>query len=138
MNARERIFLALGAGGLVVLVLLIGGIVYALLTASVTALRWWAGLMTAALPVGLTVAYALGRQAARERIAGVHQGIEAVTVAAARTVDTARQTAAVRAEAARQMRRPGPAIQQVFLPGMPGAPGGPVILPVASQEEVEL
>jgi len=50
----------------------------------------------------------------------------------------ARQTAAVRAEAARQMRRPGPAIQQVFLPGMPGTPGGPVILPVASQEEVEL
>jgi hypothetical protein len=138
MNPRERIFLALGAGGLVVLVLLIGGIVYALLTASVTALRWWAGLMTAALPVGLTVAYALGRQAARERIAGVHQGIEAVTAAAARTVDTARQAAAVRAEAARQMRRSGPAIQQVFLPGMPGAPGGPVILPVASQEEVEL
>ncbi len=138
MNARERIFLALGAGGLVVLVLLIGGIVYALLTASVTALRWWAGLVTAALPVGVAVAYALGRQAARERIAGVHQGIEAVTAAASRTVDTARQAAAVRAEAARQMRRPGPAIQQVFLPGMPGAPGGPVILPVASQEEVEL
>ena len=120
------------------MVLLIGGIVYALLTASMMALRWWAGLMTAALPVGVAVAYALGHQAARERIAGVHQGIEAVTAAAARTVDTARQTAAVRAEAARQMRRPGPAIQQVFLPGMPGAPGGPVILPVASQEEVEL
>jgi hypothetical protein len=55
MNARERIFLALGAGGLVVLVLLIGGIVYALLTASVTALRWWAGLVTAALPVGVAL-----------------------------------------------------------------------------------
>ncbi|MBO9370717.1 MAG: hypothetical protein J7575_06495 [Chloroflexi bacterium] len=138
MSQREKIIFGLGAVGLILVVALVGGVVYALLKASVTTLRWWAGLMTAALPVGLTVAYALGRQAARERIAGVHQGIEAVTAAAARTVDTARQAAAVRAEAARQMRRPGPAIQQVFLPGMPGTPGGPVILPVASQEEVEL
>ncbi|MBC7228674.1 MAG: hypothetical protein H5T61_15815 [Thermoflexales bacterium] len=53
-------------------------------------------------------------------------------------METARQTAAVRVEAARQMRRP-PTIQQVFLPGMPGMGQGPVILPAPSRgEEVEL
>ena len=84
------------------------------------------------------MAYGLGRQAAKERIAGLQQGIEAVTTAANRTVETARETAAVRAEAARRMRQPVPAVQQVFLPGLTVGQG-PVILPAArSGEEVEL
>lgn len=136
MSKREKVFLGAGAAGLIILVAVGGGLVYALLTASTVTLRWWAGIVTLALPAAVLLAYFLGKQAARERIAGLEQGINAVTEAARRTVDTARQTVAVRAEAAAIRRSVQPAIQQVFLPGLPA--GGQVILPASQGGEVEL
>lgn len=137
--SREQYYLYLGAGILAAVAAVVGLVVYGLTKADVVVLRWWAGVATLAWPVGVGVAYGLGRQAAKERIAGLQQGIEAVTAAANRTVETARETAAVRLGVAQAMRRPvQPAIQQVFLPGL-GAGQGPVILPAARNgEEVEL
>ncbi len=91
---------------------------YALAHASETALRWWAGLITAViLPIALT-SYWLGHTEARGRIAGLDLGINAVTKAAVNTTDAAGRTANIRVQAARQVAAPPttPSVQQVFLP----------------------
>lgn len=139
MKREAKIFLTIGAVGLVIILAVIGGVVYALLKASVVTLRWWAGLATLAVPVIGFLAWWLGTREAESRLAGIDQGIERVTRAAAETVTVAQRTAEVRIGVAQQMRRPAvqPAVQQVFLPGLPT--GGPMILPAAREdEEVEL
>lgn len=104
-----------------ILLLFIGLLVYALLEATVATLRWWAGLTTVGLPLVAIAAYYLGRIEAQGRLAGLQQGIEAVT-------EAARKTADVRVSTAQRMRQrqPTPTVQQVFLPG---GSGGPVVAP---------
>ncbi|MDW8069085.1 MAG: hypothetical protein RML46_09245 [Anaerolineae bacterium] len=139
MKREDQIFLTVGAVGLVIILAIVGGVVYALLKASVVTLRWWAGLATLAAIILPALAWYLGTREARARLAGIDQGIDRVAKAAAQTVNVAQQTAAVRVGVAQAMRRPAiqPAVQ-VFLPGLPSG-GGPVILPASGgQEEVEL
>jgi len=138
MSQREKIIFGLGAVGLILVVALVGGVVYALLKASVTTLRWWAGLATLAIPVTAALAWWLATREARARLAGIDQGIERVAKAAAATVSVAERAAQVRVGVAQSLRqRPQPAVQQVFLPGLTA--GAPVIRPVLPDgEEVEL
>ena len=145
LTTREKVMLGLGAVVLIVALGLSGGLLYALNTAGVTTLRWWAGLATALLPFAGALAYWLGRLEARGHVAGLAQGIEAVSKAAQKTTEVAQRTADIRVTTAQRMRhrKPGvqPAIQQAFLlPGMsPFGGGGGVILPPQQQEEdVEL
>lgn len=140
MKREAQIFLTVGAVGLVIILAAIGGVVYALISASVVTLRWWAGLATLAAIILPVLAWRLGTREARARLEGIDAGIDRVAKAAAQTVNVAQQTAAVRVGVAQAMRqRPvQPAVQQVFLPGLPVA-GGPVILPASGGgEEVEL
>jgi hypothetical protein len=134
LTSRERVLI--GAVALIVALILIGVLLYALNVASVATLRWWAGVATLALPLTGIVTFFLGRMEARGHVAGLTQGIEAVSRAAQGTAD-------IRVTTAQRMRRrsPQPAVQQVFLPaGMPpGATGAGVILPPRREEEdVEL
>lgn len=128
---RTQIF-AIGAL-LLVVVIPSGGVVYALLNASVVTLRWWAGLATLAAIIFPLIAWRLGTREARARLDGIDQGIDRVTKAAVQTVNVAQQAGQVCVGVAQQMRRPQTV--QVFLPGLP-AGGGPVILPAASDDEV--
>jgi hypothetical protein len=88
------------------LVFVVGGLVYALLHASVVALRWWAGLATVALPIGGALAFYLGRVEARGRMVGLEQGVSAVMRAAHETAD-------LRAAQVREARRPVEALQSI-------------------------
>ena len=141
LTGRERILVIIGATGLVAVLALTGLLVYALTRASIVALRWWAGLTTAALPPAGLIAFYLGRVEARGRVAGLTQGIEAVSQAAQKTADI-RVTTLQRTR--QRLRQQTPAIQQVFLPGSPGfagGQGGGVIAPPrldAGEEEVVL
>ncbi len=106
---------------------------YALTQADETALRWWAGILTIAiLPIALG-SYWMGHTEARGRIAGLGQGIDAVTKAAVSTTDAAGRTANIRVQAARQAAAPSPqppTIQQMFLPpAVQNCAGQGVILP---------
>lgn len=139
MKREAKIFLIIGAVGLVIVLAAVGGVVYALVKASVVTLRWWAGLATLAAVIFPVLAWRLGTREARARLEGIDAGIDRVAKAAAATVSVAERTAQVRVGVAQAMRqRPAqPAVQQVFIPGLPA--GGPVILPAASGgEEVEL
>ncbi len=139
MSRKEEVFIAIGAILLLLIGGAVGGVIYALLRASITALRWWAGLATLAVPVCAALAWYLGMREARARIAGIDEGIERVTRAATATVGIAERASQVRVATAQQLRRPtSPTFQQVFLPG--GLPtGGPLILPVKpGEDEVEL
>lgn len=139
MKQEAKILLAIGAVGLAATLAVIGGVVYALIRASITTLRWWAGLATLAAVIFPILAWRLGTREARARLEGIDAGIDRVAKAAAATVSVAERTAQVRVGVAQAMRqRPQPAVQQVFLPGLPMA-GGPVILPASGGgEEVEL
>jgi hypothetical protein len=136
LTPREKVLVAVGAVGLVVAIALLAMLIYALFEAGVTALRWWAGLATAALPLAALCAYYLGRTEARGHVAGLTQGIEAVSEAARRTADIRVSTAQ------RIKRQPTPAVQQVFMPGPPGllGPGstGVIVEAQRAEDEVEL
>ncbi len=101
---------------------------YALTHANDTALRWWAGLATAMVPTLSIIAYWLGRTEARGHVAGLTQGIDAVSKAAANTTDVAQRAANIRVDTANRMR-PAPAVQQMFLPPAVIGGGQGVILP---------
>lgn len=141
-KTREQLFFTIGAVGLVIVLAIIGGVVYLAYKVEVGTLRAWAIGATLALPLALLVAFYLGRLEARGHIAGLSQGIEAVTGATARTVDAAGRVADVRVATAQRMRnrQATPAVQQVFLPGLPGGGmGGSLILPPQhTEEDVEL
>ena len=145
LSSREKVLLIAGGVGLVAVLALVGGLIYALSQAGVTALRWWAGLGTAALPLAGLLAYYLGRMEARGHVAGLTQGIEAVSKAAQRTTEVAQRAADIRVSTVRQMRQRAPqaqpTVQQAFLlPGMaPFGNSAGVILPAPQEdEEVEV
>ncbi|HIP99207.1 TPA: hypothetical protein EYH33_01510 [Candidatus Bipolaricaulota bacterium] len=134
LDWQTEALIAIGAVGLLLVLGFIGALIYALLHASPTALRWWAGLATVALPMAVFIAYHLGRIEARGQIAGLTQGVEAVSRAA-------RDTADIRVTAAHRLRQQPQraAVQQIFLPGMPPTGGSGVILPPPRNEgEIEL
>lgn len=133
-TTREKLLFAAGAVALVIVLAMVGGLVYLAHKASLGALRLWAVIATCALPVTALVAFWLGRIEARGTVAGLKVGIDAVTSSASKVADV-RVTTAQRLKA-----RPTPTVQQVFLPGLPGAMGGGLILPPSApdSEEVEL
>ncbi len=135
---NNRVWAAILAGFMLLSPLVL--LVYALLKASPTTLRWWAGLATVAVPVVGFLGWWLGAREARARVAGIEQGIEHVAKAAAETVAVAQKTADVRVNTARRARRRDhPTIQQVFLPGLPAGGGWPAIEPARGEDgEVEL
>lgn len=137
LDLETKVLIAVIVIAVLVVLVLIGVLVYALLHASLVTLQWWAGLATVALPLTAFLAYHLGRIEARGQIAGLTQGVEAVSRAARDTADI-RVTAAHRLRQRSQPQRA--AVQQIFLPGMQ-AGGGGVILPpptFESEGEVEL
>jgi cytochrome c biogenesis protein CcdA len=108
------------AGALLVGV--VGGLLYALAHASESALRWWAGLATVALPLALAGGYRVGKLAAGERLRGLEQGVDTV-------MDAAQRTADLRGQAVREARQGATAAvdpaQIVIVPARPPAlPGG--------------
>ncbi len=141
LTSRERALLIAGAVGLVVVLALGGVLVYAVHRAGVTVLRWWAGLTTAALPLVGGLGYYLGRVEVRGHVAGLTQGIEAVS-------EAARRTAEVRVSTAQRLRRRGnaPAFQAgaqyaaPLLMPFPVLPGntGVIMPPQTEADEVEV
>ena len=112
----------IGAGIAVV----IGGLVYALFHASLSTLRWWAGVATVAVPLAVWGGYVLGKMVARERLTGLEQGVNTVMKAAERTANL--RVATIRE--VREVRRPespspsaNPA-QVVIVPATPRLPSG--------------
>ena len=147
LTPRERALLAVGAVGLIVILALTGLLLYAVLTADATTLRWWAGLATAALPLAGILAYYLGRMEVRGHVAGLTQGIEAVSQAAQKTTEVAQRAADIRVSTAQRMReqrRPAvqPTLQQAFLlpgGGMPfGSSSGVIVEAPQGEGEVEV
>jgi len=137
MDRRERqtafrVVMALiglvGAGVAVV----IGVLVYALLHAPVSALRWWAGVTTIAVPLAVWGGYALGKIVARERLTGLEQGVSTVMKAAEQTANL--RVATIRE--VREVRRPEPPspsahpTQVVIVPATPRLPGGQDVVEV--------
>lgn len=138
LTPKERILLAAGATGLVVVLALAGGLLYTVNTASETTLRWWAGLVTTALPLAGWLGYYLGRAEMRGQVRGLAQGIEAVS-------EAARWTADVRVSTVQRMRqsRNAPAFQQVLMPfpspTLPYGGNAGVIMPSRTgDDEVEV
>lgn len=136
MDRRERqtafrVVMALiglvGAGVAVV----IGVLVYALLNAPVSALRWWAGVTTIAVPLAVWGGYALGKIVARERLTGLEQGVSTVMKAAEQTanlrVATIREVREVRREPPSPPTHPA---QVVIVPATPRLPGGQDVVEV--------
>jgi len=80
-----------------VIVVVTGLLVWAIMAASVEALRWWAATATfvalIALGVGVPAAFALGRYGATERIRGMDTAIDKIAGVATRVVDLRGQTA---------------------------------------------
>ncbi len=144
LTTKERVLLVIGAVALIVILALIGALLYALSRVSVTTLRWWASVVTLALPLAILAAYYLGRIETQGWRAGLTQGIEAVSEAARKTTDVAQRTANIRVTTAQRMKRqPMPVVQQMFLPpavtGM-GAIGttGVILPPQCIEGDVEL
>ncbi len=131
MSARERMLLGMAA--LVVVLAVVGGLVYTVGQADVTALRWWAGVATVVVPLVGLAGYSLGRMEARGHVAGLAEGIEAVSKAAYKAAD-------VRVMTTRRMkeRAPVPTVQQMFLPGGGAGGAGVIIPPRRRDEDVEL
>ncbi len=86
MDQQDRMMMMVGLTGLT-MAATIGGLVYVLHHISPAALRWWAGAATAAVPLAIWGGYAMGRLAARERLTGLEQGVDAVMRAAERTAN---------------------------------------------------
>lgn len=120
-TSKDRLLVIGGAVALAAALALIGGLIYALNVASLRTLRWWAGIATVVLPLAAVAAFFVGRMEARGHVAGLAQGIEAVSRAAKETAD-------IRVTTTQRLRRrePTPAVQQVFMPGMPGIGGGEI------------
>lgn len=136
LTPKERILLVAGATGLVAVLALAGGLLYAVNTASATTLRWWAGLVTTALPLAGWLGYYLGRAEMRGQVRGLAQGIEAVS-------EAARWTADVRVSTVQRMRqRNAPAFQQVLMPFPTPTPyggnAGVIMPPRTGDDEVEV
>jgi hypothetical protein len=126
---KERLLLVVGAVGLLVAVSLFVLLVYALTHAGMVTLRWWAGVVTMALPLAALFAYYLGRLEARAVLAGLNQGVGAV-------MDAAQQTANLRSSASASRGAKTPPVQIVNLPGLPsGFSGAPAIM--ASRRDTE-
>jgi hypothetical protein len=144
MGAHDRLLLGLGALALLLATGLIAAIIYLAHQASIATLRWWTVAATLALPATAAIAYTLGRTEARGHIAGLTQGVEAVSGAAQRVVEAAGHVADVRVVAAQRMRQQRPAaapFQQFILPGLPGlttGPAGLIMPPQQVEEDVEL
>lgn len=94
--------------GLIVgaLVLVVGGLVLLVRAAGLEALRWWAGVATAILPLVAGASWALGRWQAREVLKGVDLGVDRVMRAAQGTAD-------LRTAAVREARRPAAEVGMV-------------------------
>lgn len=145
MSARDRLLVGLGVLALLLVVALVAAIIYLAHQAGVVTLRWWAAAATLALPATAALAYSLGRTEARGHIAGLTQGVEAVSGAAQRVVEAAGHVADVRVATAQRMRqqRPTAPFQQFILPGtaLPGMASGPaglIMPPQQVEEDVEL
>ena len=107
---------------------------YAIINTSEANLRWWAGTITILLPLGIAAGFWAGHVEARGHVAGLHEGIDAVSRAANKATDVAQRAADIRVQATRQIaiqpQSPAPTIQQMFLPPSVSGQGGPaVILP---------
>ncbi len=87
---------------------------------------------------GNLIAYWLGHTEARGHVAGLTQGIDAVSKAAVKTADVAQRTADIRVNTAHRMR-PAPAVQQIFLPPAVsgGAQGGVILPPLHTGGDIE-
>jgi len=72
-----------------------GLVVYALLTAGVSALRWWAGIATLVAVIAPPVAFLAGGYGAREKVNGIDLALDKLTKAAGSMLDLRGQAAAV-------------------------------------------
>ncbi|MGD9098896.1 MAG: hypothetical protein PVF45_00350 [Anaerolineae bacterium] len=112
---KERLTLAL-----IVAVVTIAGIVYAIVTTiSPTALRFYAVLVTLALPLVGWAGWYIGRYAAQAYLSGLERGTDTVMHAAQKTADVRDRSAAM-ARAARGVPV-GAGGQGVVLPELPPA-----------------
>ena len=72
-----------------------GLVVYALLTAGVSALRWWAGIATLVAVIAPPVAFLAGGYGAREKVNGIELAWDKLEKAAGSMLDLRGQAAAV-------------------------------------------
>ncbi|OQY17920.1 MAG: hypothetical protein DRI77_09175 [Chloroflexi bacterium] len=137
LTTKERILLVIGAATLIIALALTGGMLYILTSASESTLRWWAGLATVALPIASLAAYFLGRMEARGHLAGLTQGIEAVSEAARKTTDVASNVADIRISTAQRVKRT-PVVQQMFLPPAVADRGGVILPPLQADGDIDV
>lgn len=89
-------------------IFLLGIPVYLLLNTSLTAARWWAGIATLIVVVGIPLAFLAGWYGARERMAGMDFALEKMTKAAGDVIDLRGQAAAaVRSATTKTANTPG-------------------------------